>query len=141
VYSSPLLRAKHTADILSQYTGLDVSTVPGLKERDAEKESDQESLMRFVLTLSDLLARHEGETFLVVAHGLIMRLFLDYVGYADIENMPMGYVGNTGYVKFLVKKGQYQAVETSRVGENQKLNQTDADELVIRPRITPNIQE
>ncbi|MEX2212377.1 MAG: histidine phosphatase family protein [Gaiellaceae bacterium] len=91
VYSSDLLRARETARILAERLGLEVTTVPALRERsfglweglrhedivhrfpgldDSPDAETREAMARRVLvSLRAIAASHPGETVLVVSHG------------------------------------------------------------------------
>ncbi len=102
VYSSDLVRAHETARILARRFGLDVTAVPGLRERrfgSFEGLRDEEVVDRFpglhtapdaetreemaarVWEALDAIARaHRDETVIVVAHGGPIRAILRHVG-------------------------------------------------------------
>lgn len=100
VYSSDLLRAHETARIIARGKGLEVTTVPDLRERDFgtwEGLTDEEALLRFpqaqsghwgdaetpeqmgrrvVEALRRIAAGHPGRRVVVVAHGGPLRALL-----------------------------------------------------------------
>jgi broad specificity phosphatase PhoE len=107
VYSSDLVRAHETARIVAERLGLDVVTVPELRERrfgsweglqDVEVErrfpgvhgppdgEPRDEMTRRVLeSLQRIAASHEGRTVLVVSHGGPMRAVLRHRGDARCE--------------------------------------------------------
>jgi broad specificity phosphatase PhoE len=107
VYSSDLVRTHETARIVAERLGLDVVTVPELRERrfgsweglqDVEVErrfpgvhgppdgEPRDEMTRRVLeSLQRIAASHEGRTVLVVSHGGPMRAVLRHRGDARCE--------------------------------------------------------
>src|SRR5215210_2317333 len=111
VYSSDLLRAHETARIVAEQLGLDVVTVPGLRERrfgsweglqDVEVErrfpgvrgppdaEPRDDMARRVLdSLEAIAAGNQGRTVLVVSHGGPIRAVLRYHAHPSCEE-PVG---------------------------------------------------
>lgn len=98
IYSSDLLRARQTAEVIAERLGIPVTgLVPGIREMnggliegtteserverwgsewkgmDMELESDQSGQLRGSRAIEDLAARHPGSKILVVSHGAILR--------------------------------------------------------------------
>ena len=109
VLCSPLSRARETAEILTQGTGLEIKVEPRLIEQDfgsfegmdrgtpafltAKKEpacrfpggeSSFETAARVYSLLNELKAEGSGETVLLVCHGAVMRIIETY-----FRDMPM----------------------------------------------------
>jgi len=107
VYSSDLMRAHETARIVADGLGLDVVTVPGLRERrfgsweglqdvEAERlfpgvngppdgESRADMLRRVLESLEAIAQANRGRTVLVVSHGGPVRAVLRHRGDARCE--------------------------------------------------------
>ena len=111
VYSSDLIRAHETARIVAEQLGVDVVTVPGLRERrfgsweglqDVEVErrfpgvhgppdgETREEMARRVLdSLDAIAATHRGRTVLVVSHGGPIRAALRHHRHPSCDE-PVG---------------------------------------------------
>ena len=120
VYSSPMERARATVAPFCSETGLVPRTETDLQERevcwppppDEELvelfrkgwrdfdyklpgfESNREAQLRFMATLREIVARHEGERVLVCAHGNVIALALHHiVGSIDEGELQIEYCG------------------------------------------------
>jgi 2,3-bisphosphoglycerate-dependent phosphoglycerate mutase len=111
IYSSDLLRSHETARIVAEQFGLDVVSVPGLRERrfgswegleDVEVErlfpgvrsppdgeSRDEMLERVLESLDAIVTSHPGRTVLVVSHGGPIRAVLRHHAHPSCEE-PVG---------------------------------------------------
>src|SRR5919197_5490556 len=111
VYSSDLVRAHETARIVAERLGVDVVTVPGLRERrfrswaglqdvDFERrfpgvhgppdgETREEMARRVLESLDAIAATHRGRTVLVVSHGGPIRAELRHHRHPSCEE-PVG---------------------------------------------------
>jgi broad specificity phosphatase PhoE len=111
VYSSDLVRAHETARIVAERLGLDVVTVPGLRERrfgsweglqdtDVERrfpgvrgapdaEARDEMTRRVLDSLAAIAAGNQGRTVLVVAHGGPIRAVLRHHSHPACDE-PVG---------------------------------------------------
>jgi broad specificity phosphatase PhoE len=120
VYSSDLVRAHETARIVAERLGLDVVTVPGLRERrfgsweglqdtDVERrfpgvrgapdaEARDEMTRRVLDSLAAIAAGNQGRTVLVVAHGGPIRAVLRHHSHPACD----GPVGNCSVVELEV---------------------------------------
>lgn len=129
VYSSDLLRAKRTAEIVNKEHKLEITTNKLLRERhfgtlqgtseeewkkdfenltneqkfvykhNPEYESDSEISARLITALREIAIANPGKKILVVIHGGIIRTFLYKLGVADYDSLPPGSVKNTAFVK------------------------------------------
>jgi probable phosphoglycerate mutase len=104
LYSSPMTRARQTADPLSRAAGLATALVDGVREYDAEDSSyvplevlrQDKALWRHYLageaaldrshfvtgvvsTLDDLVAAHRGQRIVVVCHGGVINAWASHV--------------------------------------------------------------
>lgn len=118
IYSSDLVRAFETAQIVGQVLGVELIPEPGLRESDIGAwtgltwdeitarfpdevaamfagedvrrgggESYGELQARLAATLDRILARHAGQTVLLVSHGAALRSLIAYVIGADLAQM------------------------------------------------------
>ena len=116
VYSSDLQRARHTAAAVADAAGLDVVTLPELREKHfgtweglthaeiAERfpeaprgswgdgETSEEMASRVLGALRQIAARHDGETVLVVSHGGPLLAVRRHLGGADDAPIANGEV-------------------------------------------------
>lgn len=116
VYSSDLARAAETAAIIADRMGLDVLTMPGLRERaygyfegqlstdvlaatvDADwtdpdlriggGESTRDLFRRIGQTLTAILEKHDKETVVIVSHGDTIRVAAAWLNGARAEHVP-----------------------------------------------------
>lgn len=123
VFSSDLIRAKRTAEIIILEKKLAVITTNALRERmfgrfegknidklrkafgellliekqDFEVESDDQILLRLNPFLREVAVAYQGKSVLVVSHGGLIRAFLDHIGFKmpKYSEKPMK---NTGYL-------------------------------------------
>ncbi len=129
VFSSDLIRAKRTAEIIAFEKKLAVETTKLLRERRYGKfdgtpysmmkkyydtwetlskkeriayrpykgyETDEEAVARFITFLREVAVTHAGKMVLVVAHGGLMRAFLNHI---SEETYLTGAVSNLAYIK------------------------------------------
>ena len=129
VFSSVLLRAKRTAEIISLEKKLAVKTTKALRERFfgqfeglsytrynkkivsllkeyrlrakkiRELEGDEEMMARLIPFLREVAVGYFGKSVLMLSHGGIMRAFLIHLGFATYETLPSGSISNLAYVK------------------------------------------
>jgi len=119
IYSSPLKRAFSTAEAIARRVGLPVQADPGLMERDmAAAESTTEAVRRIrwpgkllrevpgvetddalreraLRTIRAIALRHPGERILCVAHGGLLKIFLETIAEPDAEHPQRFFLGNT----------------------------------------------
>ncbi len=125
-YSSDLLRAKRTAQIVALEHELIVKTKEALRERNFGSlegqgkdglailgelreqkipyetkniESDEKMIERVILFLRELAIAYPAKTVLVVSHGGILRTLLVHLGFVTYEQMNKLHIGNTSYIK------------------------------------------
>lgn len=123
IFSSDLLRAKRTAEIIAAERKLAVETTKLLRERTfghlegktlgalksfgnleeiyrsklyPDIESDEEIATRMITFLREAAIAHAGKRILVVTHGGIMKALLIKLGYNDYEN-PV-WIKNAAYI-------------------------------------------
>jgi broad specificity phosphatase PhoE len=129
VFSSDLVRAKRTAEIISLEKKLAVKTTKALRERFfgqfeglsytrynkkivsllkeyrlrakkiRELEGDEEMMARLIPFLREVAVGYFGKSVLMLSHGGIMRAFLIHLGFATYETLPSGSISNLAYVK------------------------------------------
>lgn len=123
VFSSDLVRAKRTAEIITLEKKLAVITTKALRERmfgrfegkhidelrktfgelllvekhDSEVESDDQILLRLNPFLREVAIAYPEKNVLMISHGGVMRALLEHIGYEipDYSDRPMK---NTGYL-------------------------------------------
>jgi broad specificity phosphatase PhoE len=116
VYSSDLVRAAETAAIIADRMGLDVLTMPGLRERgygyfegqlstdvlaatvDVDwtdpdvriggAESISDVFLRIGQTLAAILKKHEKQTVVIVSHGDTIRVAAAWLNGANADQVP-----------------------------------------------------
>lgn len=126
-FSSDLLRARRTAEIIALEKKIAVKTTKALRERyfgrfektavrqldksleelmrkygeeiEKEIESDEGMMKRLIPFIREIAVAYRHKNVLVVAHGGIMRTFLIHLGFASASEMPPGSIKNTAYVK------------------------------------------
>lgn len=121
VFSSDLLRAKRTAQIITQEKKTAVKTAQALRERSfgrfegkqidefrkelqrdfEEYESDEELMQRFIPFLREATITYVGKKILIVTHGGVMRSFLVHLGYGTPAELTWGTVKNSAFIKLL----------------------------------------
>lgn len=124
-YSSDLVRARRTAEIIKLERTLAVQTTERIRERhygpyqgrpmaeyiaatqklvvDMEPdgvETTESVVSRFITFLREVAVAHPNQTILIVGHGNVIRTFLYHIGYSK-ELLPPGSFSNAGYVKLL----------------------------------------
>ncbi len=128
IFSSDLLRAKRTAEIVALEHKLAVETTKALRERNygtlegkpseelkilndlrekADKsaykslgiESDDEMISRLITFLREIAVAYLGKTVLVISHGGMMRNLLVHLGAGTHADLPAKSVANTAYIK------------------------------------------
>lgn len=129
IFSSDLVRAKRTAEIIAFERKMAVATTKLLRERrygkfegkpyrmmhqfhntweklskqersrlraDQGYETDEEAVSRFITFIREVSTVHLGKTILIVAHGGIMRAFLNHLS----DNTYLtGSISNLAYIK------------------------------------------
>lgn len=80
-------------------------------------ETDQELMNRFMTSLKRFAILYKGEKLLVVTHGLIMRVFLIYLGFATYKTLPTFSVENTGYIKVAYDGSNFIVEETQGINK------------------------
>jgi len=129
VYSSDLLRADQTAQILNMDRKLPHETTPLLRERyygtyeglpretskqlwvylnsnplhphvvESKVETSEQMVERALPYLQDISKKHQGENILVVSHGGLLRVLLIHFGYARPEQFINNPIKNLSYFK------------------------------------------
>jgi len=128
VFSSDLVRAKRTADMIALERSLAIQTSKALIERNFGKlegksgkqikilaelqrkadnaefksygiESDKKIVGRMFTFLREIAVAYLGKTVLVVTHGSLVRVLIVHLGYATLDQLPPFSVGNTAFVK------------------------------------------
>lgn len=152
VFSSDLVRAQRTAEIISIEHSLAVKTVKvlrerkfgrfeGKKEEEFEREfkqvfdkinqlsqgerlkykladdieSDEQIVSRFITFLREIAVAYAGKTVLVVTHGGIIKHFLVHLGFAKREELPVGAIANTAYIKLRTDGVEFFVKETEGI--------------------------
>ncbi len=142
VYSSDLLRAQRTAQIVALEHQLIIKTKTSLRERNfgplegqnkdglvlleqlrkqkipyetKNIESDEKIIQRVILLLRELAIAYPGKTILVVSHGGILRTLLEHLGFATHEQMIKVSIGNTSYIKLESDGIDFFIKETKRI--------------------------
>ncbi len=129
VFSSDLIRAKKTAEIIILEKKLAVQTTKALQERyfgkyqgrsfavnnemlrlinnlkmvtgrgAKEVESDEMIISRLITFLREVAVTYAGKKVLVVSHGGPIRTLLIHLGFANYENLNEGQIDNLAYIK------------------------------------------
>lgn len=150
VFSSDLLRAKRTAEIVVLERDLEIKTSELLRERNfghlqgkSEKEwdsvfkklsdeqkfsykhspqieSDEELVNRLLRFIREVAIRYPGKNVLVVTHGGVIRVSLYKFGIGDYKSLPPGSVKNTGFVKLLSDGVDFFVKEISGISINNQ---------------------
>ncbi|MCD8484212.1 histidine phosphatase family protein [Candidatus Woesebacteria bacterium] len=116
IYSSHLNRAHQTAQILKMDRILEVNKDAQLREREEGEEMDEDAIARFVERVKHIATVHTHQIIAVVTHGFVMRGFLAYLGYKQLEEMPQGFIKNTGYIVFEFENGNFRIAKTKQIG-------------------------
>lgn len=147
IYSSDLLRAKKTAQIVALQHRLIVETKETLRERNfgplegqhkdglvlleelrkqkipyetKNIESDEKMVERVILFLRELAVAYPAKTVLVVSHGGILRTLLVHLGFVTYEQMNKLSIGNTSYIKIDSDGIDFFVKETKRIEFQQE---------------------
>lgn len=128
VYSSDLMRAKRTAEIIAMEKKLMVQTTKALRERyfgkyqgkyigknrelielidslqktsieAKEVETPDQVVSRLIIFLRGVAVAHLGKKGLIVSHGGPMRLLLIHLGFAQPSDFKESRIENTAYIK------------------------------------------
>ena len=129
VFSSDLIRAKRTAEIITLEKKLAIQTTKALRERyfgkyqgrsflankeliqlinnsktamgmeAKEVEDDEKIISRLITFLREIAVTYLGKTVLMVSHGGAMRTLLIHLGFASYENFSEGGIDNLSYIK------------------------------------------
>jgi len=129
VFSSDLIRAKRTAEIITLEKKMAVQTTKALKERyfgkyqgrsfavnnemmrlinnlkmvtgrgAKEVEGDENIISRLTTFLREIAVTYAGKTVLVVSHGGPIRTLLIHLGFATYDNFNEGQINNLAFVK------------------------------------------
>jgi len=147
VFSSDLVRAKRTAEIISLEKKLAVKTTKALRERffgDYEGrsytkynqeiinlfkeyqvkaknikgvETSEQMMARFIPFLRETAVAYMGKTVLILSHGGIMRAFLIHLGFATQKTLPSGSISNLAYAKIHCDGVEFEIEETEGVNK------------------------
>ena len=112
LYSSHLHRAEKTAQALAHRKNLTLTIVRDLQEADPRTENGEIARDRFVSAVNELIRNHEGQTIAVVAHGFVIRTFLNHLGHEGFEAFDIGTIDNTGYLHFEVSEDVFRVIKT-----------------------------
>ena len=83
--------------------------VKNYKAENVEAEKLEDALERFLKGINKILDRHESGNILVVTHGTVFEMFINYVGNSsifDIDERTL--MGNGDYKVFSYKDGKFQ---------------------------------
>ena len=149
VYSSDLLRAKRTAEIVTLERKLVVVTQKALRERDFGElegktrenlkilrelkiknvpyesigiEADEKIVARAITLLREIAVAYTGKNVLIVSHGGLLRALLIHLGFATDKELPPGSVGNTAYIKLKSDGVDFFIEEVKRVDKKEQEN-------------------
>lgn len=141
-YSSDLMRAKRTAEIVALEHELVVKTSEALRERNfgpfegknkkvldlleelrtkqisyetQNIESDEQITVRVITLLREIAVAYAGKIVLVVTHGGILISLLVHLGYFTHEELRSLHVGNTSYIKVVSDGVDFWVKETKRI--------------------------
>lgn len=142
VYSSDLIRANQTAQILNLDRKLPHETSELLRERnygtyegkpretskqlweylntnpshphvkESRVETSEQMVERALPYLRDISKKHTGENILVVSHGGLLRVLLIYFGYATKEQFANNPIKNLSYIKLECDGVEFEVKET-----------------------------
>ncbi len=116
IYTSHLQRTHQTAQIIFSDRNTNIILNGNLKERDKQTESDKEATLRFTNEVNNIVNSNLNQTIAIITHSFVIRAFLNAIGHQKIDNMPPGYIQNTGYLKFEFEDNFYRLIDTQRVG-------------------------
>ena len=143
VFSSDLLRARRTAEIIAAEKKLAVETTEALRERTfgryegqvyekyqkmsdedrftfrttPEVESDQELMDRVIRFLRQTAVAYQGKNVLLVTHGGVLRVLLIRLGFAGYDQLPAYAVDNGAYAKILCDGVDFFVKDTYKVNQ------------------------
>lgn len=145
IFSSDLIRAKRTAEIITLEKKLAVQTTKALKERyfgkyqgksfavnnemtklinnlkmvsgsgAKEVESDENIILRLTAFLREIAVAYSNKTVLIVSHGGPMRTLLIHLGFATYDNFTEGQIDNLAYVKLKSDGVEFFVEETEGI--------------------------
>jgi broad specificity phosphatase PhoE len=81
----------------------------------ADMESEEEAAARLKEFLTEVASQFQGETIVVVSHGVIMRAFLIVLGFAPYAALRHSSVANGGYVRLRCANGEFVVEDTHGV--------------------------
>lgn len=119
-YSSPLLRAVKTAEVLRNVPEAPLQIMWELAEREEGQEPDEVVNQRFAQALEHIAKSQKSKTSIVVAHGFVIRSFLAGIGYAKMDQMPTGSLENTGWIQLNKRGEMWSVVQTKRLSLRQQ---------------------
>lgn len=149
VYSSDLLRARRTAEIVTLERKLAVVTQKALRERNFGElegktrenlkilselkrknvpyesigiEADEKIVARAITLLREIAVAYTGKNVLVVSHGGLLRALLIHLGFATDDQLPPGSVSNTAYIKLKSDGIDFFIEETKGVEKKEQEN-------------------
>ena len=125
LYTSPLLRARQTAQMIAQMHGLqklEPVVEPGLSELDggllegrrfeelaveypevmqAMQHAPAQLCERIVQTVDRIVRQNQGKVIVAVSHGIVISSYIHFVSGKPFEQMSNGMVANASVSKFL----------------------------------------
>ncbi|PIP63471.1 phosphoglycerate mutase [Candidatus Roizmanbacteria bacterium CG_4_9_14_3_um_filter_33_18] len=145
IFSSDLIRAKRTAEIINIEKKLIVQTTKALKERYfgkyqgksfavnnemiklinnlkmftgpglKEVETDESIILRLTTFLREIAVAYSNKTVLIVSHGGPMRTLLIHLGFANYDNFTEGHINNLAYIKLKSDGVEFFVEETKGI--------------------------
>ena len=140
-YSSDLLRAKRTAQLVALEHKLVVKTAQALRERrygklegtnfeiinslseferetrnkEAEVEETDVLIARFITYLREISVANMGKNVFVMTHGGVLRHFLIHLGFCTKKQIAGGGIGNAAWMKLKSDGVDFFVEETKRI--------------------------
>ena len=101
LYTSPLQRAKKTAEIIAEMHGLEaMHSCPASMECPGG-ESMRDVSERIVKTIDRLVEQNKGKVIVAVSHGIIISSYIHFASGKPFEEMSNSMVANASVSKFL----------------------------------------
>lgn len=152
VFSSDLIRAKRTAEIINIEKKLVIQTTKALKERyfgkyqgksfainntmmklinnlktvtgpgAKEVEGDEKIISRLITFLREVAVAYAKKTILIVSHGGPMRTLLIHLGFATYDNFTEGQIDNLAYIRLKSDGIEFFVEETEGIKNFSKKN-------------------